>query len=547
MKEKIKVTFDDGRQIVVPYKTSAIDAVKMVEDKTDDILAFVINNEVKFQQYQLVTDSTISYLKIDSPDGYRVYSRTLKMVLYMALTELFGKVKVDFLATINKNQYFVTEDFDFTEEKIAKVRAKMQEIIDADYEIEKRAVHIDEATDLYTESGDEDKLSNMNNRLKSYTNIYFCNGLYNSFYGPLAPRTGYIDKFDLIPFRKGALLVMENGKGELSKVNDSKLTDITEIYMNLKQVTNIRNIGDLNDRILKNDMLDLIQVAEAIHQKTIVEIVREIYKREKIKMILIAGPSSSGKTTFAQKLGVHLRLAGYNPITISMDNYFKEREETPLGPDGKYDFETVDALDVELFNEQMQKLIKGETIELPEFDFIYGHKHYNGKFLTLKEKDVLVIEGIHALNPILTEFTPKENKYKIYIAPITTLNIDGYTKVSSSDTIFLRRMVRDYATRGHSVDKTFELWDNVKAGEEKYIFPYLEDVDGIFNSSLIYEPAVMRTFAQPLLLQIEKSSKYYAEARRLYEYLNNFLPMETSNIPIDSLIREFIGNGCFNR
>ena len=264
-------------------------------------------------------------------------------------------------------------------------------------------------------------------------------------------------------------------------------------------------------------------------------------------MILIAGPSSSGKTTFAQKLGVHLRLAGYNPITISMDNYFKEREDTPLGPDGKYDFETVDALDVELFNEQMQKLIKGETIELPEFDFIYGHKHYNGKFLTLKEKDILVIEGIHALNPVLTEFTPKENKYKIYIAPITTLNIDGYTKVSSSDTRFLRRMVRDYATRGHSVEKTFDLWDNVKAGEEKYIFPYLEDVDGIFNSSLIYEPAVMRTFAQPLLLQIDKSSKYYAEARRLFEYLNNFLPMETSNIPIDSLIREFIGSGCFNR
>ena len=230
-----------------------------------------------------------------------------------------------------------------------------------------------------------------------------------------------------------------------------------------------------------------------------------------------------------------------------MDNYFKEREDTPTGPDGKYDFETLDALDIDLFNDHMKKLISGEEVELPEFDFIYGHKHYNGKFLTLKEKDVLVVEGIHALNPVITKFTPQKNKYKIYIAPITTLNLDGYTKVSSSDTRFLRRMVRDYATRGHSVEKTFELWDNVKLGEEKYIFPYIEEVDSIFNSSVIYEPAVMKTFAQPLLLQLDKSSKYYAEARRLYEYLNNFLPMETSNIPIDSLIREFIGNGCFNR
>ena len=195
----------------------------------------------------------------------------------------------------------------------------------------------------------------------------------------------------------------------------------------------------------------------------------------------------------------------------------------------------------------MEKLIKSEVVKLPEFDFINGTKNYNGRYLSLNPMDVLIVEGIHALNPILTEFTPAKNKYKIYIAPITTLNLDGYSKVSSSDTRFLRRLVRDFATRGHSVDRTFELWRNVKKGEEKYIYPYIEDVDTIFNSSIIYEPAVMKTFAQPLLLQLDKSSKYYAEARRLYEYLNNFLPMETSNIPIDSLIREFIGNGCFNR
>lgn len=547
MNEKIKVTFEDDRQIIVPYKTTAIDAVKMVEDNVEDILAITVNNEVKFQNYELIKDSEIRFVYIDSADGYRVYSKSLKMVLYMAITELYGNQKVDFQATINRNQYFLMPNFKLTEDKIENIKKKMQEIIDSNYPIEKKALSVDEATEYYKKSGDIDKIQNMANRIKSYTNVYFCNGYYNNFYGVLVPHTGYLNVFDLVPFRDGALLVTKNSDGSLPKVSDSRLIDAVEEFSKFKKILNIDNIGALNEKILKTDMLDIIQVSEAIHQRKIVEIVQDIEKKKEIKLILIAGPSSSGKTTFAQQLGVQLRLTGYNPITISMDNYFKERKDTPLGPDGKYDFERVDALDIELFNNHMEKLINGETVELPEFDFIVGTKKYNGKFLTLQPKDVLVVEGIHALNPILTEFTPAKNKYKIYIAPITTLNLDGYTKVSSSDTRFLRRMVRDFATRGHSVERTFELWDNVKKGEEKYIFPYIEDVDNIFNSSIIYEPAVMKTFAQPLLLQLDKSSKYYAESRRLYEYLNNFLPMETSNIPIDSLIREFIGNGCFNR
>lgn len=547
MKEKIKLTFEDGREIIVPYKTTAIDAVKMIEDDVEDILAITVNNEVKFQKYELVRDSEIRFVKIDSDDGYRVYSKSLKLVLYMAITELFGYQDVDFQSTINRNQYFIMPEFNLTDDKIEMIKNKMAEIIDADYEIEKRMLSVDEATEYYEKSGDLDKIQNMSTRIKSYTNVYFCNGYYNNFYGVLVPNTGYLDVFDLIPFRNGALLVTKDKNENKPEVRDSRLIDAIEEFYKFKKIFDIDNIGELNDKIIKNEMLDIIQVSEAIHQRKIVEIVQDIEKKKDIKLILIAGPSSSGKTTFAQQLGVQLRLTGYNPITISMDNYFKERVDTPLGPDGKYDFERVDALDIELFNEHMEKLIKGEVVELPEFDFINGTKNYNGRYLSLNPMDVLIVEGIHALNPILTEFTPAKNKYKIYIAPITTLNLDGYSKVSSSDTRFLRRLVRDFATRGHSVDRTFELWRNVKKGEEKYIYPYIEDVDTIFNSSIIYEPAVMKTFAQPLLLQLDKSSKYYAEARRLYEYLNNFLPMETSNIPIDSLIREFIGNGCFNR
>lgn len=548
MNNKIKVTFDDSRSLEVYYKTKAIDVVKMVEGDTSDILALNINNELRSYDYELVKNSIIKFVKYNSPDGYRVYSGTLKMVLYMALTSLFSNADVEFIATIKKDQYFMLNNIKITDEKVQKIKEKMQEIIDKDFPITKKVVPIEEATVLYTAANNLDILKNIDNKLKSYVTMYFCDGMYNNFSTILAPSTGYIKKFDIRRYKDGLVLMLPDEKGNIKE--EIKSVSLYDAYMEFNKLNNtfgISTIGDLNRNILQGKTNDIIQVAEAIHDRKLVELVQDIEKRKNIKMVLIAGPSSSGKTTFAQKLGVQLKLTGYNPITISMDNYFKERKDTPLGEDGKYNFETVDALDIELFNSQMKDLIDGKTVELPEFDFVVGTKKYNGKFLKLEKNDVMIIEGIHALNPILTKFTPDENKYKVYIAPITTLNIDGYTKISSSDSRFLRRMVRDYTTRGHSVDRTFELWGNVKKGEEEYIFPFVDDADFIYNSSLNYEPSVMKTFAQPLLLQVDSSSEFYSEARRLYAYLNNFTPLETGNIPINSIIREFIGNGCFNR
>ncbi len=548
MNNKIKVTFDDSRSLEVYYKTKAIDVVKMVEGDTSDILALNINNELRSYDYELVKNSIIKFVKYNSPDGYRVYSGTLKMVLYMALTSLFSNTDVEFIATIKKDQYFMINNIKITDEKVQKIKEKMQEIIDKDFPITKKVVPIEEATVLYTAANNLDILKNIDNKLKSYVTMYFCDGMYNNFSTILAPSTGYIKKFDIRRYKDGLVLMLPDENGNIKE--EIKSVSLYDAYMEFNKLNNtfgISTIGDLNRNILQGKTNDIIQVAEAIHDRKLVELVQDIEKRKNIKMVLIAGPSSSGKTTFAQKLGVQLKLTGYNPITISMDNYFKERKDTPLGEDGKYNFETVDALDIELFNLQMKDLIDGKTVELPEFDFVVGTKKYNGKFLKLEKNDVMIIEGIHALNPILTKFTPDENKYKVYIAPITTLNIDGYTKISSSDSRFLRRMVRDYTTRGHSVDRTFELWGNVKKGEEKYIFPFVDDADFIYNSSLNYEPSVMKTFAQPLLLQVDSSSEFYSEARRLYAYLNNFTPLETGNIPINSIIREFIGNGCFNR
>lgn len=548
MNNKIKVTFDDSRSLEVYYKTKAIDVVKMVEGDTSDILALNINNELRSYDYELVTNSIIKFVKYNSPDGYRVYSGTLKMVLYMALTSLFSNTDVEFIATIKKDQYFMINNIKITDEKVQRIKEKMQEIIDKDFPITKKVVPIEEATVLYTAANNLDILKNIDNKLKSYVTMYFCDGMYNNFSTILAPSTGYIKKFDIRRYKDGLVLMFPDENGNIKE--EIKSVSLYDAYMEFNKLNNtfgISTIGDLNRNILQGKTNDIIQVAEAIHDRKLVELVQDIEKRKNIKMVLIAGPSSSGKTTFAQKLGVQLKLTGYNPITISMDNYFKERKDTPLGEDGKYNFETVDALDIELFNSQMKDLIDGKTVELPEFDFVVGTKKYNGKFLKLEKNDVMIIEGIHALNPILTKFTPDENKYKVYIAPITTLNIDGYTKISSSDSRFLRRMVRDYTTRGHSVDRTFELWGNVKKGEEEYIFPFVDDADFIYNSSLNYEPSVMKTFAQPLLLQVDSSSEFYSEARRLYAYLNNFTPLETGNIPINSIIREFIGNGCFNR
>ena len=548
MNNKIKVTFDDSREVKVKYKTKAVDAVKLVENNLDDILGLKVNNEVKDYNYELVKDSTIEFIKFNSVDGYRIYSRTLKMVLYMALTKLYSTTDVEFIATINKDQFFVTQNLELTDKKIKEIKEMMIEIINKDYPITKKSVSLEEATVLYTASNDADKLENFENRLRSSVTMYFCEGMYNYFYGQLAPSTGYVKDFDLIKYRNGALLVIPDANMNVKKeVTEDRLYQTFIDFNKFNKVLEIENVGNLNEHILKNKINNVIQGSEAIHQRKLIEMVLDIEKRKNVKMILIAGPSSSGKTTFAQKLGVQLRLTGYNPITISMDNYFVERKDTPLGEDGKYDFERVDALDIELFNSQMKDLIDGKTVELPEFDFMTGTKQYKGNYLKLKDNDILIVEGIHALNPILTEFTPAENKYKIYIAPIATLNLDGYTKISSTDTRFLRRMVRDYTTRGHSVDRTFELWGNVKKGEEKYIFPFVDDADFIYNSSLNYEPSVMKTFAQPLLLQVDSSSEFYSEARRLYAYLNNFTPLETGNIPINSIIREFIGNGCFNR
>lgn len=469
--KKIKVTLEDLRTIEVNYNTKAIDAVGLIENNINKILALKINNEIRRYEYPLVKDSYIEFITFNSFDGYKIYSRTLKMILYMALTKIFSNIQVNFISTINSSQYFVIKNMKLTSKIIEEIKQKMQEYIDKDLPILKREVSFEEASILYTKSKSEDKLKNISSRLKAHQTMYFCDDVYNNFYGVLAPSTGYISLFDLIPYKEGALLVIPNKNMELNKQKaDSRLYDAFINFNALDNLLNISSVKDLNDSILNNNINNVIQTAEAIQDRNLIELALDIEKKKNIKMILIAGPSSSGKTTFAQKLGLQLKLSGFNPITISMDNYFVDRKLTPLGEDGKYDFDSIYSIDSKLFNTQMKDLIDGKKVILPKYEFTLGIKTFNQNSLKLKDKDILVIEGIHALNPLITKFVSAKHKYKIYIAPITTLNIDNYNKVSSTDTRLLRRIVRDYNTRDCSVEKTFELWKNVKKGEEKKYF-----------------------------------------------------------------------------
>ena len=549
--EIVKVTFEDGKVVKAKYKTRIGDLIKEMETCTKDILAVRIDNEVKSYEYELFSNCKCEYIKYSSDDGERIYARSLKFIMFMAFYELYPDAIIEFTNKMEADHFALIHNLELDKTVVSNIKKKMKEIIKADYLFNKMAVTFDEAKAIYTQMGDVEKIENLKNRLRGLYTVHECNGLYNYLHGALVPSTSYIRGFDIRLHRNGLLVVLPN-KDDVTKVKtevvNNKIYDVFAEHDKLASVINVENAYQLNNRVIDGTVGEVIRFSEAVHDRKLVELAIQIEKNPKTKIILIAGPSSSGKTTFAQKLGVQLRLSGKHPITISMDNYFKNRDETPIGDDGKLDFDCIGAMDTTLFNNQMKDLIEGREICMPEFNFHLGIKEYKDKHkLKLRENDILIVEGIHGLNPLMSEFIPTSSKFKIYVSPIATLNLDRYTKVSSTDVRLIRRIVRDIVARGHGVEKTLELWKNVKKGEEKYIFPYISTADYIYNTSLLYEQGVIKTFIQPLLLQVPRTSKYYSETRRLYEFMNNFLPIETGDIPIDSILREFIGEGCFYR
>ena len=522
--------------------------LKEIEKDDKTILGCRVNNEIKSLDFNIKENCKLEFIDYSSKDGRRIYRRGLLYIMGMAFNELYKDALLTVDYQLSNSMFCEIDNMEVTDEMMEKVKKKMQEIIKKDIPIVKVMMTRENAELFYKRENTLRGRLQLDVKEKEEIMLYYCEDYYNYFYGVMPASTGYIKVFDIIKYHNGFLLRYPSKEEptKLPKLEErKKLIETLDDYQELHRSFNINTLYKLNTLIKNNKTKETILIDEALHEKRIIEIANDILKRDNVKVILIAGPSSSGKTTFSKKLGIQLRLNGLKPVTISVDNYFLEREETPVDEFGKYDFESIKSIDLKLFNEHIKSLINGKTIKAPTFDFVTGHKEYKGNTMSLAEDEVLVIEGIHCLNDELTKQIPNEFKYKIYISALTVLNIDYYNRISTTDTRLIRRIVRDYNFRGYSAKHTLSMWDSVNRGEEKNIFPYQEQADSMFNSSLVYELSVLKDHAMPLLRKISSKEEEYSEAKRLFRLLGYFESIDSKYVPNNSLLREFIGGSIF--
>ena len=522
-------------------------------EMAEQIILVKVNGKLEELAKKLKHDCALEPVFFSDNPGYNSYRRSTTFLMLKAIYDLhsredIGKVRVEFSAGTG---YFCTLsgnlkiDKTFTE----KVQARMKEYVAEAIPIKKEVINTQEAIARFAEYGMSDKAALFRYRRASKVNIYSIGGFQDYYYGYMVPNTCYLKWFALEPYEDGFILQFPKKEkwAVVPPVKFSKkVFDVLRKSEEWGQMLELSTVGELNNLIAKGDLSEMILVQEAIQEKQIGDIAGMIAADPSKRIVMIAGPSSSGKTTFSHRLSVQLRAHGLKPHPIACDNYFVEREETPKDENGKYNFECLGALDTELFNEHMNRLLAGETVEIPEFNFITGHKEYKGKqILTLGEDDVLVIEGIHCLNDAMSYGLPAESKFKIYISALTMLNIDEHNRIPTTDGRLIRRMIRDARTRGSSAKNTIDMWPSVRKGEEENIFPYQDSADVVFNSALIYELAVLKQYAEPLLFGIDPEEPEYVEAKRLLKFLDYFVGVDSNLIPNNSILREFIGGSCF--
>ncbi|GKX67768.1 nucleoside kinase [Inconstantimicrobium mannanitabidum] len=494
-------------------------------------------------------DGEIEFVGSSDKFGNRAYVRALQFVLIKATLDLFPQSAIAIEHSISKGMFgeiYKVKALD--EDDINKIRSRMLEIIEKDIIINKVKIKRIEAINIFEQYGMKDKVALLNESKKEYVSLYELDGRYDYFYGQMAHSTGVLRTFDLIYYEPGFILRYPEIKKEAMLpefVEQKKLFSVFYETGRWLKILDVAHVSSLNNKINCEERGDLIRVAEALHEKKIANIADMIHERKEVKLVLIAGPSSSGKTTFANRLGIQLRVNGLIPIAISLDNYFVNREQTPLDDEGKPDFESLNALDLKLFNDNLNSLLAGEEVEIPTYNFISGQREWDGKKLKLPANGVIVIEGIHGLNDKLTSEIESKFKFKIYISALTQLNIDNHNRISTTDVRKIRRIVRDYLSRGYSAEGTLEMWDSIKRGEEKNIFVYQEEADIMFNSTLVYELCVLKKYALQELNKIDVSSELYQEARRLISFLNFFQEIDKDSVPENSILREFIGGSCF--
>lgn len=549
----VKVTIN-GETKEYPCKITYGEIVKDYENTAEaPIILVMVNGRLRELHKHLKADCTIQFITTRDAIGNQTYKRSACLILLKAIYDVAGQDNTDKVVihySVGHGYFFTMKGGTaLTQEFIDRVKERMHEIVDANLPIMKRSVNTDEAIVLFHKHHMYDKEKLFNYRRVSRVNLYSIESFEDYFYGFMANHTGYIKYFDLFLYEGGFVLQLPD-MAEPDKIPEfkprEKIFHVQKESQEWSDKLEISTVGDLNDKITREGIQDILLIQEAMQEARISEIASQIAKAGNKKIVMIAGPSSSGKTTFSHRLSIQLSAHGMKPHPIAVDNYFVDREKTPRDENGKFDFECLEAIDVERFNEDMLALLDGKRVELPVFNFKTGLREYRGDFLQLAQDDILVIEGIHGLNDKLSYALPKESKFKIYISALTQLNIDEHNRIPTTDGRLIRRIVRDARTRGSSAKDTIAMWPSVRRGEERNIFPYQEEADAMFNSALIYELACLKVYAEPLLFGIDKNEPEYVEAKRLLKFFDYFVPVPSEAVPYNSILREFIGGSCFN-
>lgn len=554
MANTVKIICENNNsEIHVAMGSSLLDVITILSLKNEHgFLAAYVNNNLKELHYKIYSPVSIRYIDITHFEGMRVYQRTLFFTLSKAVKDLHPGKTFRIKHSVSKGFYSEIEGIeDITTEQIDAIKQRMDELIKQDIPIVHDRLLTSEVEEIYERMGYTDKLALLRTRPRLYSTLYHLGDISGYMFGALAVSTGYLKLFDLRKYYKGIYIAVpkRTEPSQLEKmVPQDKMFEIFTEYADWINIMEVSNIGSLNNKVLEGNSSELIKIAEAFHEKKLASIADHILHENTsrgARLVLIAGPSSSGKTTFAKRLGIQLRILGLNPVLISLDDYFVERENTPRDANGEYDYESLRALDLDTFNDNLTTLFDGGSADIPRYDFITGKREFHEQPLQLDERSVLVIEGIHGLNPELTKEVDNKHIFKIYISALTSVTLDDLSRIPTTDNRLIRRIVRDYHTRGSDATASLKRWQSVRKGEDKHIFPFQENADVMFNSSLFYEISVLRRFVEPMLYEVPDTVPEYGEARRLLKFLANFSPIEPKEIPPTSLLREFIGGSSF--
>ena len=547
----VKVTLPDGQVMAVTASES--DTLEAVADRfkdyyEDDIILGIVNGRLRELNKKIKSDCELSFVTTADRDGRRTYRRSVVLLLQRAIYDVYGSMtQLHVMHSLGEGYYCQLEK-SVTEHDIDRIVCSMYSFVEKDLPITKHSAKTQYAEQLFKGKGLHDKERLLHYRRSSRVNLYELDGVVDYFYGFMAPSTGMLKYFDIVPYESGFVLLFPgaNSRSVEPLVTSNKLFHTLDDSREWSKMLGIGTIGSLNDAIAAGRGQEIMLLQEALMEQKIGNLAAQIASDDKKKFVMIAGPSSSGKTSFANRLSIQLIAKGRKPHPLSLDDYYVDREFCPKNPDGSFDFECLESIDIKLFNEDMNRLLKGEAVDMPSFNFKTGKREYSGRKLTLGADDILVIEGIHGLNDRLSQLIPPEHKFKIYISALTQLNIDEHNPLSTTDERLIRRIVRDARTRGTNAMETIAMWPSVRKGERENIFPFQEQADVMFNSALVYELAVLKVYAEPLLFGIERDCPEYLEAKRLLKLLDYFLPMPADGIPNNSLLREFVGGSCFN-